>query len=231
MWVPSRRHIDREFDAELGLLREELLAMAGRVELMIAESVRAFEGRDAGLAERTIETDHKVNQAEMELDDLCLVVLARRQPMGEDLRFITLCLKMVTDLERIADLAVNVCERTVQLARLPAVSPAFGASIGRMASLVQSMVKDAIDAFVRGDAALAEAVVARDDEVDDLYHQIFRKVLARMAQDASLVERGIHVQSAAKFLERMGDHSTNLAEQVVFMLKGKDIRHAGKRDP
>lgn len=224
----ARRHIDREFEAELSSLREELLVMAGRVESMIEASVRAFETRDTELARRTIESDHKVNQAEIDLDELCLVVLAKRQPMGPDLRFITLCLKMVTDLERIADLAVNVCERTIQLAALEKV--VFGVEVGRMGKLVQSMVKDAIDAFVRDDTQLAEQVVQRDDEVDEQYHQIFRKVLSRMIQDASVVERGIHVQSAAKFLERMGDHSTNLAEQVVYMVKGKDIRHVGKLD-
>lgn len=226
----ARRHIDREFESELATLREELLVMAGHVENMIAASVKAFETRDKELARRTIENDHKVNQAEMDLDELCLVVLAKRQPMGPDLRFITLCLKMVTDLERIADLAVNVCERTIQLADLEPVTPPFGVGVGHMAGIVQSMVKDAIDAFVRDDTALAEEVVTRDDEVDEHYHQIFRKVLARMAQDATVVERGIHFQSAAKFLERMGDHSTNLAEQVVYMVKGKDIRHVGKLD-
>lgn len=228
MWNAGRRHIDREYEAELESLRKELLRMAGRVEEMIEESVHAFESRDAELAQRTLESDHRINQAERDLDERCLIVLAKRQPMGSDLRFITLCLKMVTDLERIADLAVNLCERTLQLAALPPVAPALDGNIARMASIVRSMVKDAIDAFVRADVVLAEDVLRRDDEVDELYHRSFRKVLARMVQDAALVERGIHVQSAAKFLERMGDHATNLAEQVVFMVKGTDIRHAGK---
>lgn len=204
--------------------------MAGRVESMIADSVRAFEQGDVALARRTIEADHKINQAEMDLDELCLVVLAKRQPMGPDLRFITLCLKMVTDLERIADLAVNVCERAIQLAELPPVTPSFGVSIGEMAALVQSMVKESIDAFIHANTEQAEHVIQRDDEVDEHYHHIFRTVLARMANDASLVQRGIHWQSAAKFMERMGDHGTNLAEQVVFMVRGKDIRHLGKLD-
>lgn len=204
--------------------------MAGHVEAMSAQSVRAFETRDGVLAEGTIEEDHKVNQAEIDIDQQCLVVLARRQPMGPELRFITFCLKMVTDLERIADLAVNICERTMQLAELDPVQPPFDVDIPKMAGVVQSIVKDAIDAFIHEDTARAEEVVARDDEVDELYHQTFRKVLARMLEDSAVVERGIHVQSVAKFLERMGDHSTNLAEQVVYMVKGRDIRHLGKLD-
>ena len=223
-------HTDRAFEDELRQLREQLLAMAGQVEQLIANATRAFVERDPELAEETILLDRAVNQAEVDIDEHCLVMLAKRQPMGSDLRFITHSLKMVTDLERIGDLAVNICERTVQLDELPG-GKVLRSEIPQMAERVQSMVHDAIDAFIEGDAAAARAVVEADDEVDELYHSIFRAVLARMLDDPSVLERGIHIQSVAKFLERMGDHATNLGEHVVFMVKGKDIRHEGKLDP
>jgi phosphate transport system protein len=223
-----KRHTDREYEAELGQVRERLLIMAGRVEQMIADAIRAVGERDPELARATIAADNQVNRTEVETDELCMRVLARRQPMASDLRFITLALKMVTDLERIGDLAVNICERAIDLAgeaRLDGVD-----ALHTMATLVQSMVRDAIDAFVRADAALAEGVIARDDEVDEAYHTYFRAVLAGMTRDPASIERGIHVQSVAKWLERIGDHATNIAELVIFMVRGTDVRHPGKRD-
>jgi phosphate transport system protein len=227
--VPGKGHIDQAFEAELASLREQLLRMAGRVERMIRQSVEAFEERSLSRANATIALDHEVNQAEVDIDELCLVILARRQPMGRDLRFVTLALKMVTDLERIADLAVNVCERAAQLGALPPLESDVTARMPEMAVHVESMVHDAIQAFIESDEKSARDVIARDAAVDELYHGIFRAVLARMVEDASLVERGIHVQSVAKFLERMGDHATNLAEQVVLLERGVDLRHMGKR--
>ena len=219
-------HTDSEYESQLKKLREGLLTMAGRVEEMIADSVRALVERDLDLARRTIEADHRVNRAEVETDELCLVILAKRQPVASDLRFVTLTLKMVTDLERIGDLAVNICERAIDLGELPPLKP--WVDVPRMASIAQSMVRDAIDAFVEGDAARAQSVIDRDDELDELYIRVFRELLSAMLRDSSKVERGIHAQSIAKWLERMGDHATNLAEQVVFMIKGKDIRHMGR---
>jgi len=221
----TRAHTDREYDNQLRQVRDKLLLMAGHVESMIANSVRAVVERDVNLAQRTIENDHKVNQAEVETDELCLVILAKRQPMASDLRFITLALKMVTDLERIGDLAVNISERAIELAAEPPLMSYD--DIIRTADIVQSMVRDAIDALIRADDAKAEDVIARDDEVDELYHQIFREILQMMRKDPSAIQRGIHIQSVAKWLERIADHSTNLAELVVFMVKGKDIRHVG----
>ncbi len=224
----KRTHTDREYENQLRDLRERLLLMAGRVEEMIGRAVRALMEGDAPLARRTIESDHKVNRAEVETDELCLVILAKRQPMASDLRFITLALKMVTDLERIGDLAVNICERAIDLAGSPKVLP--WTDIAHMADIVQSMVHDAIDAFVERDVYKAQSVIERDHQVDELYTRVFRDILAIMLKEASSIERGIHVQSVAKWLERMADHSTNLAEQVIFMVKGKDVRHLGKLD-
>jgi phosphate transport system protein len=221
-----KRHTDREYENELRVLRDQLLLMAGRVEVMIADAVRALDEGDSALARATILSDREVNRAEVDTDELCLVVLAKRQPLASDLRFITLALKMVTDLERIGDLAVNICERAIDLNRDEKLLPYD--DVRRAAGVVQSMVRDAIDAFVESDVAKAEAVIARDDVIDEAYHQIFRRILETMLGDPGSVERGIHIQSVAKFLERIGDHCTNLAEQVIFMVKGKDIRHVGK---
>jgi phosphate transport system protein len=222
----TRTHTDREYENQLRKVRDKLLLMAGHVENMIANSVRSLVERDVLLAQRTIDNDHKVDQAEMETDELCLQILARRQPMASDLRFITLALKMVTDLERIGDLAVNISERAVDLAAEPPLRS--DDDILRLSDIVQGMVRDAIDAFVHAEDKKAEHVIARDGDVDELYHQLFRDLLATMLKDSSAIERGIHMQSVAKWLERIADHSTNLAELVIFMVKGKDIRHVGR---
>lgn len=221
-------HTDRSYDQQLQELRQHLLLMAGRVEEMIEGSMRAFVNRDATLARKVIELDALVNRAEIENDELCLRILATRQPMASDLRFITLTLKMVTDLERIGDLAVNICERAIDLKNWGQLRPRE--DVQRMAALARSMVRDAIDAFVNTDPDKARGIFDRDDEVDELYVQVFRRTLAAMVADSSLVEPGIHVLSVAKWLERMADHAENLAEQVVFLIKGKDIRHPGKLD-
>ncbi len=219
-------HTDREYEAQLEQVRVNLLEMANLVERMIADSVRALVNRDSVLAKTTIQTDHEVNRHEVETDELCLQILARRQPMASDLRFITLALKMVTDLERIGDLAVNISERAVELSQVPELDP--WDQIPGMAAIVGAMVRDAIDAFLTGDAVKAQQVIEWDDEVDKLYREVFIEVVNIMAQDASSVQNGVMIQSVAKWLERMADHATNLAEQVVFMVRGKDIRHMGK---
>lgn len=221
-------HTDREYENELKKLRERLLKMAGRVEEMISDSVKALVERDVELAQRTIDADHLVNRAEVETDELCLMILAKRQPVASDLRFVTLSLKMVTDLERIGDLAVNICERAIDLGQEPPLKP--WVDVPHMANIAQGMVRDAIDAFVAGDADRAQSVIERDKSLDELYIRVFRELLSAMLHDTSKVERGIHAQSVAKWLERMGDHATNLAEQVVFMVKGKDIRHLKTMD-
>ncbi len=219
-------HTDRAYEKQLEELRERLLRMAGRTEQMIANAVRALITRDEQLATATVDADHAVNRLEVETDELCLVILAKRQPLASDLRFITLALKMVTDLERIGDLAVNISERAIDLARSPQRLPL--PDISPMATTVQSMVHDAIEAFVAADATRAEAVIKRDQQVDREYTRVFRAVLEQMTQDPMQIADGIHVQSVVKWLERIGDHATNLAELVIFMVRGKDIRHIGR---
>jgi phosphate transport system protein len=224
--MPLKAHTHRRYEEELSQLRDRLLRMAGRVEAMIADAMKALTERDPELAKRTIDADALVNRDEVELDDMCLRILAKRQPMASDLRFLTLTLKMVTDLERIADLTVNICERAIDLAKEPQLKPYI--DLPRMATLCQQMIHDAIDAFVEEDARKARRVVHSDDEVDDLYDEVFVDILSLMLRDPDAVTRGIRIQSVAKYLERIADHCTNIAEQVVFMVKGKDIRHRGK---
>jgi len=219
-------YTDRTYAEELRVVRERLLRMAGRVENMIEQSMKALVERDAELAKATIICDHDVNQDEIDLDALCLDLLARRQPMASDLRFIILTMKMVTDLERIADLAVNICERAIDLAHKKAIGPYQ--NIPHMAVLVRSMIHDAIDAFVERDVEKARMVISLDDEVDELYHVVFRALLNVMRDDTTVVHRGIKLQSVAKYLERIGDHATNLAEQIIHMIEGTDVRHEGK---
>jgi phosphate transport system protein len=222
-------HTVSGYEQELLQLRESLLLMAGRVEQMISSAGRALVARDTDLARATMKQDREVNLAEVEIDEQCLRLLATRQPTGSDLRFVTLVMKMVTDLERIADLAVNICERAVDLS--VGAQVVVHADIPRMSEVVESMVKDAIDAFVNEDSPKAWSVIETDDEVDELYHQVFEDLLERMRVDPQSVHQLIHVQSVAKWLERMGDHSTNLAELVIFMVEGRDVRHPGTREP
>jgi phosphate transport system protein len=224
--MQQKRHTDREYEAELGRVRDNLLRMTGRVEQMIAESVRAVLEGDLLLARRTIEEDHKVNRIELDTDDLCLLILAKRQPLGSDLRFITTAMKMVTDLERIGDLAVNIAERG--LAMSGERPTAFAASLSSMADLDQSQLRDAIEAFVSRDPDSAQKVCDRDDAIDQVYGELVREVQGTILGDMAFLERGVHVLAVAKFLERIGDHITNLAELVIFLVRGKDIRHLGK---
>jgi len=222
----ARRHSHRGFDSELSAVNEALLAMAGRVEQMIGQAVRALCSRVQGAGTELKAADRIVNEAEMDIDRRCLGIIARRQPMGSDLRFLTRVLKMVTDIERIGDLAVNLAREADGLAAANRPDLGVHPAIERMAAVVRSMLADALDAFVARDTDLARDVVERDDQVDDLLDQICAEVLERMRADPSALMVGLHVQEAAKYLERMGDHATNLAEQVVFLVHAEDIRHA-----
>jgi len=216
---------DREYDAELRRLHDQLLIMGARVEEMIANSMRALVERDTDLAQHTIELDHQINRLEVEIDELCLRILARRQPVASDLRLITLALKLVTDLERIGDLGVNMCERVIELNMEPPLKQYV--DLPRMAHTAQGMVRDALDAFVHADVDRSRDVVERDRVVDAYYGQIFRELLTYMMEDPRNIYRAIRLQAIAKYLERIGDHATNLAEMVIFMVLGKDVRHLG----
>ena len=221
----DRRHTDREYEGELESLREQVLMMGARVEEMMALALRAFSEQNARLATSIIPQDRQVDAAEMQIDELCLRILALRQPVASDLRFVTTTLKLVTDLERIADLCVNLCERVGEFGDEPSLG--LDATITRVGALAQSMVHDALDAFVVGDALKAEQVMDRDETVDRLHAELIPELVRLMTEDPSAVPRAIRLISIAKYLERVADHATNIAEMVVFMVRGQDVRHMG----
>jgi phosphate transport system protein len=216
-------HTDKAYEAELRALRERLLVMGGQVEQAIAASVRAVVERDGELAARVKTNDRDINRMEVEIDGMCRRILALRQPAASDLRFITTALKIVTDLERMGDLAVNVAERALELSQGPPFGPMH--DLSRIAELAEAQLKKALDAFVTGDVAKAEEVMAGDELIDALYLKIFNDMLARMVEESRQIRRATALMFAAKHLERFGDHATNLAEMVIYMVRGKDVRH------
>ncbi|MSN25958.1 MAG: phosphate signaling complex protein PhoU [Geobacter sp.] len=219
----EREHISAVFDAELNDLKQSILVMGGKVEWMIANSVKSLVERDTALAERTIAMDHEINTAEVSIDERCLELLALRQPAARDLRFITIALKIVTDLERMGDQCANIAKRAREMNEEPPLKPYI--DIPRMAHRAEVMVKEALDAFVRGDSELAIKVCKDDSFVDDLNIQIQRELLTFMIEDPSTISRAMRLNYISKSLERIADHATNIAEMVIFMVKGKDIRH------
>lgn len=219
----ERQHISASFDLELDKLRTMILAMGGKVEQMIAGSIKSLCDRDSDLASRIIAMDHEVNGLEVAIDEKCLELLALRQPAARDLRFITLALKIVTDLERIGDQCANMAKRVREINEEPPIKPYI--DIPRMAAWTEIMLKEALDAFVRGDVDLAVKVCKDDNFVDELNIQIQRELLSFMIEDPATITRAIKLNYISKYLERIADHATNIAEMVIFMVKGKDIRH------
>jgi phosphate transport system protein len=225
----SKEHTDREYEGELAEVRTRLVRMGTVVEEMIEAAMRALSERDTRLARATFDRDDEVNRLEVQIDELCLRILARRQPVASDLRFLASALKLVTDLERIGDLVANICDRVVELDDEPPMRP-YG-SLQLMASATSAMVHDALAAFVARDARRAKELLERDRVVDDYYRQLFGELLAEMMADGKNVYRATRLQSIAKYLERIADHATNIAERVVFLVEGKDIRHPYSRTP
>jgi phosphate transport system protein len=220
-------HTSRHYEQELRGLKEKILLLGGRVEEMIASAMTSLTGRDPDLARKVIESDLLVDAAEMEIDHVCLNLLALRQPAASDLRFITTALKIVTDLERIGDLAVNTAERSIELAQEPPLKPYI--DIPRMSAAVTRMVTEALDAFVASDPDKARGVLASDDAVDQLNVQLFRELLTYMIEEPKNVSRALRITFIAKYLERIGDHATNIAQMVIFMCEGRDVRHPRAR--
>jgi phosphate transport system protein len=218
-----RIHTDRVYETQLSDLRTQVLEMGGLVEEQIAHATRALIDRDEALAKATIERDHTVNRLDVEIDDLCIKLLALHQPAARDLRLITTALKITTDLERIGDLAVTIGERAIELAAELPIKPYI--DLPRMADLARDMVHKSLDAFVREDIDLALAVVGSDDTIDKLHEQLFRELLSFMVEDPRSISRAMRLLFVSKALERVGDHATNIAEMVIFMVKGKSIRH------
>ncbi len=213
----------RHFDDELQSLKEQILRMGGLAEEQVQGALRALVERDSDLARKIIENDRQVNTLDVAVDEDCLRLLALQQPTARDLRFITTAMKISTELERISDLAENICERAIELNEEPQLKPYI--DIPRMANWALKMVKDALDAFVNHDAELARKVCRDDDFVDDLTHQLFRELLSFMLENPQTITRAIRITFIAKYLERIADHATNVAELVVYLVEGKIIRH------
>jgi phosphate transport system protein len=215
--------MQRHFHEELEALKQTLLAMGGLVEDQIRRVITALLERDSTAAQDVIARDAQVNTYDVEVDEKCVELLALHQPAAGDLRFITTALKIVTDLERIGDQAVNIAQRVVELNREPQLKPYI--DIPRMAERAQRMVKESLDAFVARDTELARQVCAEDGAVDDLNHQIFRELLTFMMEDPKTIPRAIRLILVARFLERVADHATNIAEMVIYMVESKMVRH------
>lgn len=215
--------LQRHFDEELGALKSKLLRMAGLAEDQIDKALTALVTRDAALAHQVIERDHQVNAMDVEIDEDCIRLLALHQPAARDLRLVTTAMKLASELERISDLAENVCERAIELNDEAQLKPNI--DIPRMGKWARTMVKESIDAFVKEDAALARKVLTDDDFVDDLMVQLFRELLSFMLEDPRTTSRAIRLTFIAKYVERMADHATNIAELVVYLVEGKIIRH------
>ena len=221
--MEARLHTDRRYEEELKALHHHILEMGGFVEKQIVNAIEALVRRDSDSAHQTIARDHTVNRMDVEVDELCIRLLALHQPAARDLRLITTGLKITTDLERIGDMAVNICERVIELNEEPQLKPYI--DIPQMADIAQRMLRQSLDAFVREDTELALKVCAADDTIDALNNQLFRELLSYMAENASTVTRATRLLFVSKYLERIADHATNIAEMVVFMVKGKSIRH------
>ena len=215
--------MQRHFHEELDHLKQTLLAMGALVEDQIRRAMRALIDRDDALAKHVIEHDREVNAYDLEIDEKCVELLALHQPAAGDLRFITTAMKIVTDLERISDQAVNIAQRAIELGREPQLKPYV--DLPRMAEKAQRMVKESLDAFVTRDTDLARRVCAEDADVDALKEQIFRELLTFMMEDAKTIPRAIRLILIARFLERVADHATNIAEMVIYMVESKMVRH------
>ena len=218
--------MQRHFDRDIEHLKELLLRMGAMVEDAINDSIRALLERDSSVAERVIAADDAIDQMELEIDQHTVELIAKMQPAAVDLRFVATAMKITPELERIADLAVDVCERAVELNREPLLKPLI--DIPRLARMTQDMVRQALDAFVRRDATLARQVIARDDEVDMLTEQSFRELLTYMLEDSRNISRAIRLTFVGKYFERMADAATNICEMVVYLVEGKVIKHSNE---
>lgn len=219
-----QEHIVKAYDEELHHLNDIIARMGGLAEAQLSHAIQAFMKRDSELAARTVEADSRVDELEHEVDAFVIRLLALRQPMGGDLREIIAALKISSDLERIADYATNVAKRVMVLIQSPPVHPAH--MIQRMARLAQSMIKDVLDAYIERDAEKAIDVWRRDEEVDEMYTSLFRELLTYMMEDPRRIGPCTHLLFIAKNIERIGDHATNVAENIYFLVHGKPLLQA-----
>jgi phosphate transport system protein len=216
-------HIYKLFDEELGELEKKILFEGFLVEKAVRNAIEALQNRDSELAGRVIADDDLINKKEVEIEEFCIKLLALRQPAAKDLRFITTAVKINYDLERMGDMAVNVCERVLDLNLEPQLKPYI--DLPKMAEIAQMMVKESLEAFVNEDVELARKVMNEDEKMDQLTEQVFRELLTYMSQDLKTISRATRLLFIAKYLERLADHAVNIAELVVFLVEGRIVRH------
>jgi phosphate transport system protein len=216
-------NVRREFDAELQDLKKKVLVMGSLVQTMLADSLTALITRDTPLASSVDARDNEVDRMEIAVDELAVRIIALRQPAASDLRLIIAALKIIKDLERVGDIAVNVAERVIELNAEPQLKPYI--DLPRMVDAVQAMIRDSLDAFVNDDAELAQKVLDADEYVDNLNVQIFHELLTFMLGDTKTINRATRLIFISKYLERAADHATNVAEEVIFAIQGRDVRH------
>jgi len=213
----------RHFEEQLDELRKRLLGMSGLVESAIYRSVHALVEKDENLAHEVMKNEPRINQMEIEIDDMAVRLLALEQPVASDLRFITAAIKINNDLERMGDLAASIAERALSLMNEPCISPLV--DIPYMAGLVESMVRKALDAFVKKDSELARSVLVSDDAVDDIRTGTYQELIRYMQQNPPCIPQGLNLLFVARNLERIADHATNIAEDVLFLVEGVEVRH------
>jgi phosphate transport system protein len=215
--------VTRHFQEELGILEQRLLAMGGLAEERMCDALKALVTRDPALADHVLAGDEPVNRMHIEIDDRSFKLLALHQPMAADLRAIVAAVKINTDLERVGDLAVNIAEAATRYLEHPPVKPLI--DIPRMGAIARTMLRNALEAFIRRDMPLAQDVLAADDQLDALKTQIFRELLTHMLADAATIKPALDLILISRPLERIGDHATNIAEDVIFIVSARDIRH------
>lgn len=221
--------METHLQQQLEGLRSALLSMAALVEEQIARAITAHVERDVELCDQVIAGDGPIDAMELEIDEQCIRLLALQHPIARDLRFVAASMKITIDLERLGDIAVNISKKTKQLAGMPLLKPLV--DLPRMADLSQSMVKDSLNAFVRGDEQLAMDVCDRDEEVNQLQDQIFEELLACMKEDSASVPQAMQLIFISRHIERLADHATNIAEGVVYFSEGRVIKHHTGDDP
>lgn len=226
--MSRREHTSQHYEQQLRLIRDRLLVMSGKAEKALQEAMRSLVERSPSLASDVIERDDEVDRLELEIDELTLQTLALEQPVASDLRFLATVLKIVRDVERVGDIAVNSAERTREILTEPELKPLVDLPI--MSRMAQESLRKSLDAFVNGDVELAEQVIRDDLQLDYMYEQILRELLTYMLEDAHTISRCVKLMFIAKGLERVGDHAANIAEMVVFLVRGKDIRHGTSVD-
>ena len=221
--MQEREHTSRQYEQQLRLLKEKLLLIGYKTETSIADATRALVERRPSLAQRVVDEDDEVDRLELEIDDICFEILAREQPVASDLRFITTAMKIVGDIERIGDNGVNIARRALEIMHEPELKPIIDIPVA--AAAAQRILKESLDAFVNSDAALAKRVIQDDRYIDDVCEQMLRELLTYMFEDPSTVSRALRLMFVARNLERIGDHAANIAEMVIFLVEGQDVRH------